>query len=101
MKIEENYFEGLWKLLIAEYENPESGQWEAWNGGLQGYLLYDNKDNVAVHMMPREYQDTDIEFHLLPEKMTLDVAGHYSRPDIFTLHVDTSPQNNVDWKDGS
>ena len=33
-----------------------------------------------------------------PKKMTLDVVGHYSRPDIFTLQVDTSPQKNVDWK---
>jgi nitrilase len=32
------------------------------------------------------------------KKMTLDVVGHYSRPDIFTLQVDTSPQKNVDWK---
>ena len=33
-----------------------------------------------------------------PKTMTLDVVGHYSRPDIFTLQVDTNPQNNVDWK---
>ena len=34
----------------------------------------------------------------IPEKMTLDVVGHYSRPDIFTLQVNTNPQNNVEWK---
>ena len=32
------------------------------------------------------------------EAMTLDVVGHYSRPDIFTLMVNTSPQRNVEWK---
>jgi len=28
-------------------------------------------------------------------KRALDVAGHYARPDIFTLHVDTRPQSPI------
>ena len=32
----------------------------------------------------------------IPHTMTLDVAGHYSRPDVFTLQVDSSPQKNVE-----
>ena len=34
----------------------------------------------------------------ISESMTLDVAGHYSRPDIFTLEVNTNPQKNIEWK---
>ena len=34
----------------------------------------------------------------IPESMTLDIAGHYSRPDIFTLEVNTDPQKNIEWK---
>lgn len=38
-----------------------------------------------------------------PEKVgiarrALDVAGHYSRPDIFQLHVDTRPQAPVEFE---
>ena len=33
-------------------------------------------------------------------KRALDVAGHYSRPDIFTLQVDTRPQSSIVFKDG-
>jgi len=32
-------------------------------------------------------------------KRALDVAGHYSRPDIFTLHVNTRPQSPVEFDD--
>ena len=28
----------------------------------------------------------------------LDVAGHYARPDIFRLHVDTRPQSPVEFQ---
>jgi nitrilase len=31
-------------------------------------------------------------------KRVLDVAGHYSRPDVFTLEVDTQPQRSVNFK---
>ena len=32
-------------------------------------------------------------------KRTLDVAGHYSRPDIFKLHVNTQPQSPVEFEE--
>lgn len=32
------------------------------------------------------------------EHRTLDVAGHYGRPDIFTLTVDRSPRNPIDFR---
>lgn len=35
---------------------------------------------------------------VISEKMTLDVVGHYSRPDIFSLKINTNPQKNVEWK---
>lgn len=44
------------------------------------------------------YAELDIE-ESRRARRTLDVAGHYSRPDIFTLSVDRSPLKPVDFKD--
>ena len=30
-------------------------------------------------------------------RMLLDVSGHYARPDVFQLHVNTDPLSNVSW----
>jgi len=40
------------------------------------------------------YHDIDLQ-QVATARRTLDVTGHYARPDIFTLHVDTSPQSPV------
>jgi predicted amidohydrolase len=41
----------------------------------------------------------DLELERITElKMSLDVDGHYSRPDVFHLEVDTRAKTNVDWR---
>jgi nitrilase len=31
-------------------------------------------------------------------RRSMDIAGHYARPDIFTLQVDTRPQSPIEFK---
>lgn len=39
----------------------------------------------------------DLDFARIPaEQLTFDAVGHYGRPDIFTLTVNTRPQNHLD-----
>ena len=59
------------------------------DGGILAEPLFNQPGFVSAEIDPRK---------ALPEAMTLDVAGHYARPDIFTLQVNTSPQKNVDWQ---
>ncbi len=44
------------------------------------------------------YCDINLE-KVVRARRALDVAGHYSRPDIFKLHVDTRPQSPVEFED--
>ena len=40
------------------------------------------------------YADIDLD-RVRQERHEFDVAGHYSRPDVFTLHVNARPQHTV------
>ena len=54
---ETNKFSGLWSLYIMEQLNPETGEWSEWRNGMQGYILYDNKNNMSVHLTTEGYED--------------------------------------------
>jgi nitrilase len=41
------------------------------------------------------YAEIDID-KLAISHRSFDVAGHYSRPDIFTLHINNQPQSPID-----
>lgn len=62
------------------------------------------KPNGAIAAGPHHrdkfilYADIDTD-ESLGARRTLDVTGHYSRPDIFTLSVDRRPHKPVDFKD--
>jgi nitrilase len=57
---------------------------------------------IAVGPLHKEagilYHDIDLEKARIA-KRALDVTGHYSRPDIFKLHVNTRPQSPVEFED--
>ena len=59
------------------------------DGGFLAEPVFNQPGFVTAEIDPRK---------ATPKSMTLDVVGHYSRPDIFTLQVNTHPQKNVDWK---
>lgn len=52
---------GLWQLHIMEQQDS-TGQWHEYNDGLQGMLLYDGQGHAALHLLPKDYADTDINF---------------------------------------
>jgi len=57
------------------------------NGDLLTEPSYGNDATVYAEADPAAVQEG---------RMVLDTDGHYSRPDVFSLHVDTRPRTNVE-----
>jgi len=74
----QNEITGLWQLHIMEIKDTTTGKWSEWRNGMQGYLLYDNKDNVALHLMPKGYEKNEAKFRNFTDTMSLDKLQHLS-----------------------
>jgi nitrilase len=86
--------EGRCFVLSAVQWQPQ-GEWAAINGGsligdpFGNVLAGPNREGEAILY-------ADIDTSMIPEgKYDLDVVGHYSRPDIFRLLFNRSPQSAV------
>jgi len=74
---------------------PDPNEWV--NGG-DSVVIAPGGDIVAGPLRKEEgilFAEID-SARVAPAKRALDVVGHYSRPDIFTLHINTRPQSPVE-----
>ncbi len=76
-----NRFAGLWSLHIMEERDSLTGQWSEWRNGMQGYILYDDKDNMAVHLTTKGYENTPLRFpnftDTIPDAALRHLTGSY------------------------
>lgn len=76
-KIEKSHpISGLWKLHIMEIRDTLSGNWSEWRDGMQGYLLYDSNKNMALHLMAKGYEKTDLSFPNFTDTIPLEALQH-------------------------
>ena len=71
-----NKLNGLWSLQIMEQQDSVTGQWNEWRNGMQGYILYDNAENMALHLTTKGYQDTDMVFPNFNDTISNDALKH-------------------------
>jgi len=73
---------------------------EKWINPGDSLVIAPGGDIVAGPMREEKgllYADIDSN-NVATSKRVLDIAGHYSRPDVFTLNVNTQPQSPVKFK---
>ncbi len=71
-----NQFTGLWSLLAMEQMDPETGEWHQFKNGMQGYILYDDKDNMAIHLTTVGYEATDLRFPNFTDSISIEALKH-------------------------
>ena len=78
-----NRFAGLWSLYIMEQQDSVTGQWSEWRNGMQGYILYDDKNNMSVHLTTAGYQDTDLRFPNFVDSISNEALKHLTNSYVY------------------
>ena len=99
---------GLWKLFSMEVKDS-LGNWSAYRGGMQGFLLYDGNGSMALHLSTDGYENTDLEIKNFTDTIALEklqyltnfygYMGQYRIIDSASIveHTRISHSNPNDW----
>jgi hypothetical protein len=80
-----NQFAGLWSLFQMQFYNPETKEWSEFKNaemgfpdGLKGNLFYDNANHMSVHLVPKDYENTNLKFPNIIDSLSLDALKHHA-----------------------
>lgn len=102
---------GLWSLYAMEKLDSLSGEWNDWKGGMQGYILYDDSENMALHLTKKGYQDTELIFPNFADTIPLEALKYitnsycyFAKYEVDTVkhivtHSRISHSNPSEWND--
>lgn len=109
--METNPFSGLWKLYIMEQKDSESGEWNEWRNGMQGYILYHDDMTMAVHLTTKGYQDTELSFPNFNDTISVEALKYltnsytyfanykWDKSESWVEHSRISHSNPGEWND--
>lgn len=80
---EVNPFSGLWTLHIMEKLNPETEKWQVWKEGMQGYILYDDHNNMSLHLTTDGYENTDLRFPNFTDTISIAALKHLTNSYVY------------------
>jgi hypothetical protein len=108
IKVKSANVEGLWKLVSMKIRNTETGDWNDYRNGMQGYLLYDGARNMTIHLTDKGYEDTELEFPNFTDTLSIEALKYLTKSyyyigeyeilnDSMVQHTRLSHSNPGDW----
>lgn len=92
---EPNKFSGLWSLYIVEQINSETGEWGEWRKEMQGYILYDDKNNMAVHLTTKGYEETDLRFPSFEDSISIEALKYLTNSYVYFAKYTVDEEQKV------
>jgi hypothetical protein len=88
-------FTGLWSLYIMEQLDSETGEWNEWRNGMQGYILYDGQNNMSVHLTTEGYEDTDLQFPYFVDSISHEALKHLTNSYVYFAKYKVDEEQHV------
>lgn len=90
-----NRFSGLWSLYVMEQQDSVTEEWNEWRNGMQGYILYDDKDNMALHLTTKGYENTDLRFPNFVDSISTDALKHLTNSYVYFAKYTIDEKQNI------
>ena len=90
-----NNFTGLWKLHSIESKDSITGKWGKYKNENQGYLLYDNKDNMSVHITSKGYEKSGYSLPFGVDSVSLEALKHRTKSATYFAKYKVSEENQT------
>jgi hypothetical protein len=90
-----NKLTGLWSLVVMDNYNEKTNEWEVWNGGMQGYILYDNKENMSLHLLTKDYEKTALRFPDFDDSIPLEALKHLTNSYVYFAKYSINYEDSV------
>ena len=90
-----NKFSGLWSLHIMEQQDSVTGKWSEWRYGMQGYILYDDSNNMCVHLTTKGYQNTNIQFPNFVDTVSFEALKHLTNSYVYFARYTVSEEEGT------
>ncbi len=90
-----NPLTGLWSLHVMEKMDTETGKWNEWREGMQGYLLYDHKDNMSLHLTTKSYEHFDLEFPNFTDTIPQEALEHLTNSYVYFAKYTINSEENI------
>ncbi len=90
-----NKFSGLWSLHTMEQKDSVTGEWGKWRKDMQGYILYDGKGTMAVHLTTAGYQETGLQFPNFDESISNEALQHLTNSYVYFAKYTVDSEKGV------
>ena len=78
-----------------EQQDLETGEWAEWRDGMQGYILYDGKDNMSVHLTTKGYEKTELRFPNFSDTVSIEALKHLTGSYVYFAKYTVFEEDNV------
>lgn len=90
-----NTLPGLWKLESMKVRDSATNTWNSYHGGMDGYLLYDEKGRVALHLYDKGYEDTDLRFPNFNDSIPLEALRYITKSYYYMGNYKVSEKDSI------
>lgn len=90
-----NEINGLWSLEIMEQKDNTTGEWHKWRNGMQGYLLYDDNHNMALHITTEGYEKTQLRFPNFTDSISIEALKYLTNSYAYFAKYKVDKENNI------